>query len=190
MPVPAAVAPPPPPPPPPPVAREAIAVELRPRVVHISGTEAVLEFELELTNTQAVSAEGIRISLGLISANPAQDAWVGTFHAAPTVQPAADPFTLRPGQAWRTGGRLQLPMAQLHVVKVGGRPMFVPLLMIDLKWRGGLSLKRQGADFMIGTAGQGGKLGPIWLDRRQHSGLAANRYVAPPVKDAVEKRSA
>jgi len=75
--------------------------------------------------------------------------------------------------------RLAIPRSGVNVVQVSGRPMFVPIVLIDLRWRGGLSIRRFGADFMLGTAGQGDKLGPIWLDRPAPSGaLAAHRYHA------------
>jgi hypothetical protein len=55
--------------------------------------------------------------------------------------------------------------------------MFVAMLLVDLRWRSGLGIRRSGADFMIGMAGQGDRIGPIWLDRGQPMGtLGAVRY--------------
>jgi hypothetical protein len=195
-PVPAAAAPSPPPPPapvpaPPPPrpvpapGSEPFAVEIRPRALIISESEAAFEFELVVANPTAASAEGIRVSVAMISANPMQDAYAGAFHANPTAQPSSEPFDLLPGKAWGVAGRLQIAREQIHVVEVGGRAMFVPLVMVDLRWRGGLSIRRHGADFMIGVGGQGDKLGPIWLDRRLHQNLAANRYIPRPLAEVA-----
>jgi hypothetical protein len=94
------------------------------------------------------------------------------------VDPAGTPFDLAPGAGGRMPMRLALPRELIHVVEVAGRPMFVPLVMIELKWRAGISIRRFGADFMVGTAGQGGKVGLIWLDRNQQAReLAATRYL-------------
>jgi len=138
----------------------------------------VLDFEMGLVNASGVTAEGLKIALMMASASPAQDEHIAGFHAAPAVPLAGPPVDISSGEGGRVPGKLLLEARHIHVVRIGDRPMFVPIVMIDLRWRGGLSLRHHAADFMVGTAGQGGKLGPIWLDRgaQRQSGLAANRY--------------
>lgn len=184
----AAVAPPAPPPPPPPpapaptepvaaVAVEPFEITVSPVRIDVTETEAVIELELLIANLQDAPAENIRLALAIVSARPEQDVVSAGFHAQPS-EPVGAPFDLQPGAGGRIPVRLSLPRERIHVVEVAGRPMFVPMLMVELRWRGGLSLKRFGADFMLGTAGQGGKLGPIWLDRGQPQvRLAATRYI-------------
>jgi hypothetical protein len=176
------VAPPPSPAPVPPPLTDPIAIEIRPRDLVLNGEDAHLSVELILTNTGPVSADGLRITLALISASPDQDMQSARFHTSSNLQPVAEPFDLAAGQRWAITGRLTLPRATIHAVTVGTRTMFVPLVMVDLRWRGGLSLKRHGADFMVGTGGQGAKLGPIWLDRTRYEALAASRYFARVVE--------
>lgn len=150
---------------------------VRPLHLEMNAEEVLLEIELLIGNLQPGAAEAIRASLALISANPDQDRHVAGFHANPVADPAGRAFDLAAGAGGRMPARLRVRREHLHVVQVGGRPMFVPLVMVDLRWRAGLSVRRFGADFMIGTAGQGAKLGPIWLDRAQLSApLAATRY--------------
>jgi hypothetical protein len=175
---PSPVPPPAPPSPAVPAPHDPIGIELRPRLLHLTATDAVLEFELNLTNASAEQADGVRLSLAMVSASPQQDGHSAAFHRAPQLQPMVEPFDLPAGQEGGVAARIALARAQFHIVDVGGRAMFVPLVMVDLRWRSGLSIKRHGADFMVGTVGQGGKLGPIWLDRSRHGGLAASRYLA------------
>lgn len=162
-----------------PAPAEPIAIDFRPLSIEVSDKGAVLDFELGLQNLSGAQADGLKISLLLASANPEQDALIASFHASSGLPPAGPPVDLPTGEGGRIPGKLTIEADRIHVVHVGGRPMFVPILLVELRWRGGLSIRRQGAAFMLGTAGQGGKLGPIWLDRgaQRTSGLAASRYL-------------
>ena len=174
-----------PPAPPPAPTGEPFEIALNPLRLEVGEGEVVLELELLVGNLQAVAAEHVRVSLAMMSANPQQDAMAVGFHGAVPGNTAAPPFDLAPGKGGRMPVRLALPRENVHVVDLGGRPIFVPMVLVDLRWRGGLSIKRFGADFMVGTAGQGGKLGPIRLDRAVPAGpLAATRYVAREVAAA------
>ncbi|NML05612.1 hypothetical protein [Sphingomonas sp. G-3-2-10] len=157
---------------------EPIAVDFRPVRMELVREGAVLDFELILTAAQ--QAGGVRMIVAMMSASPDQDGQIAGFHAMPPVGMAQGPFELPAGQGGRISGQLTLPRERFHVVEVGGRPMFVPVVLVDLRWNGGLSIRQHGADFMIGAQGQGGKLGPVWLDRGGPvtGPLAASRYFA------------
>ncbi len=155
---------------------------LNPGRISFAGEEVLLDLELLLVNRSGEAADDVRVAFGATSARPDQDALSARFHSGPPGQPAGPPFDLAAGEGTRLPVRLAMPRAGLHVVTVAGRPMFVPLVLVDLRWRGGLSIRRFGGDFLLGTPGQGGKLGPIWLDRPAPAGpLAANRYAAKAV---------
>ena len=148
------------------------------RIVFLADAVA-FDLEVELINAQAQAAEGLRPALTLISASPDQDKWRAAFHAGPPAQNQAGPLDLVAGARVRLPARLTIRRDQLYVVEHGGRPMFVAMLLCDLRWRGGLSLHRFGADFLLGAAGQSARPGPIWLDRPAPPALAAIRYVPP-----------
>jgi hypothetical protein len=154
------------------------AIGIAAHALHFTDREVVLEFELLISNLRADPAESIRPAFAMMSANPDQDATIAGFHSASLTDGAA-PFDLAAGAGGRMPLRLAIDRSRLHVVEVGGRPMFVPIVLVDLRWRAGLSIRRFGADFMIGTAAQGAKLGPIWLDRGPPTTpLAATRYTS------------
>ncbi len=157
---------------------EPFEIRVRPTRIELGEREVLLDFELLVGNTQPVPAEGVRPSLGIISASPDQDRVLDGFHRGPPGEAAGEPFDLAPGGGARIPARLALPRDRVHVVQLGGRPMFVAMILVDLRWRSGLSIRRFGADFMIGAAGQGERIGPIWLDRGQSTAaLGATRYV-------------
>ncbi|MCW3835778.1 hypothetical protein ACFQ1E_05390 [Sphingomonas canadensis] len=161
-------------------------IEMRPSEILLADGRVDLKLELVLGNPSDVPAEGIRLTLAMASARPDQDLMLSAFHARPPVPPVADPFDLPARSATRVPGTLSIAGDTLHVVNVGARPMFVPIVMLDIRWRGGLSIRHFSADFMVGTAGQGDKLGPIWLDRgnSRQTGLAMTRYVPQGTRPA------
>ena len=157
---------------------EPFEIVLRPGRIEVTERDVMLDFELLIGNLQSSGAENIRLMMAMMSANPEQDRNIAGYHANPMVNSAGTPFDLAAGAGGRMPVRLALPREMVHVVEIHGRPMFVPMVMVEVKWRAGISIRRFGADFMIGTPGQAGKLGPIWLDRNQQaSQLTATRYL-------------
>jgi hypothetical protein len=175
--------PPPPPrpipaPPPPRPVSHPFEIGVRPLRIELGERDVALDFELLIGNLQSEPAEAVRLSLAMMSASPDQDRILAGFHRGPPGEVAGEPLDLAPGSGVRMPARLLLARDRIHVVEVRGRPMFVAMVLVDLRWRTGLSIRRYGADFMIGTAGQGDRIGPIWLDRGQPAGpLGATRYV-------------
>jgi hypothetical protein len=191
-PAPVIAAPPPEPVPPVPAAPvagpsggEPFELQCNPHRIAFGEREIHLEFELLVGNASGALAENIRIAFAAMSAHARQDDVIAGFHGGPPGTPGGEPFDLPAGGGGRLPVRLAIPRSGVNVVEVGGRPMFVPIVLIDLRWRGGLSIRRFGMDFILGTAGQGDKLGPIWLDRPAPSGpLASHRYFAREVAAA------
>lgn len=178
---------PPPPPPPvaptaasaPPPAAAAPTVELRPIELATQGPDALLRFELLLRNDGAVPLEGVRPVVVLGSAGPELANQIARFHAAAPTMSAAAQFDLPPGEARRLTGELILPGTAMHVTEVNDRAMIVPVVLVDLRWRGGLSIRADGVAFLIGTgSSETAKLGPIWVDRsgQRFTRLDARRF--------------
>ena len=166
---------------------EPVMVELRPIAIELTDGGAMLDFEIVVANGTPAQIEGLRVAYGLMSASQIQDELITSFHMT-QLAPVAEPFSLAAREGMRIPGRVGLAPDRINIVEVGGRPMFVPLLMIDLRWRAGLSVKHQSIDFMVGMGGQGDKLGPIWLDKgaQRHTRLNASRYFPKPVAAAAE----
>lgn len=172
----------------PPRPAEPVGFEFRPIELVLARDGIVLDYELVVGNLSDAGIEGLRVTAVLLSASPQQDELIESFHMAPTVPQIAPPFDLAARSGGRIPGKLALGHPSVHVVQVNARPMFVPLVLVDVRWRAGLSIRQHGAAFMVGTEGQGNKLGPIWLDRgpQRHANLAANRYFRKSAVQAAE----
>lgn len=154
-------------------------MEFQPIRAGILNGKPTVELQLTVRNPGPDSAGNIRVRPGLISASPDQDRVVEAFHAPVSTASAFEPFGLEPGEERALQMRLDMPPETVHIVTLTDRPMFVPIVLIDLSWRAGLSVKRMGADFMVGVASsQNDRLGPIWLDRgeRMHEDITARIY--------------
>jgi hypothetical protein len=160
-----------------PVTDDPFSIAIRPIKIQVGEREVVIDVELLISNSSDRAADAVRLAVVPISASPRQDAEIAAFHAASQLAPSTAPFDLPAGEGGRMPITLSLPRQAVHVVDLGGRPMFVPMVAVDIRWRAGLSIRRFAASFMLGMAGQGGKLGPVWLDRGQPRGpFAASRY--------------
>lgn len=169
-----AVAPVPPPPGP-------LVTEIRPLRAAIRDGVVSIDFELYIQNRGPESAENVRAVLGLFAANPDQDAQIAGFHAAARMAPGSEPFSIAPGGIHMLKGQVTQAGEQMRVVNVQGKPMFVPILPVALKWYAGLSIRTLRDSFMIGTVPAPGsdRLGPLWVERAAEGfgRLAAKRYV-------------
>jgi hypothetical protein len=157
---------------------------LRPLRATIANGRVTLDFELFVQNRGTESADNVRAVLALLGANSDQDVQIGQFHAAARLQAGSEPFSIAPGGVHMLNGQISVPDVQMPAVNVQGRPMFVPVVPVFLRWYAGLSIKTLRDAFMVGTvpAPGGDRLGPLWVERAA-SGfgpLAAKRY-APKV---------
>lgn len=173
---PAPVAPPAPPP------EGALVTELRPLRAAIRDGLVTLDFELFVQNRGAESADNIRAVLALMGANAQQDEHIAAFHASARMAAGSEPFSIAPGGVFMLNGQVSLPDGQMPAVNVQGKPMFVPIVPVTLRWYAGLSIKTLRDAFMVGTVPAPGsdRLGPLWVERAA-SGfgpLAAKRYAA------------
>ncbi len=168
------VAPVPPPPGP-------LVTEIRPLRAAIRDGMVSIDFELYIQNRGAETADNVRAVLALFAANPDQDAQIAGFHGAARMAPGSEPFSIAPGGIHMLKGQVSQAGDQMRVVNVQGKPMFVPILPVALKWYAGLSIRTLRDAFMIGTVPAPGsdRLGPLWVERAAEGfgRLAAKRYV-------------
>jgi hypothetical protein len=158
-----------------------LVAEMRPLRAAIRDGMVTLEFELFVHNRGPEPADNIRATLALLGANAEQDAQIASFHAAARLAAGAEPFSLPPGAIHTLNAQVSLPGEQMQVVTVQGKPMFVPIVPVTLRWHAGLSIRTLRDAFMVGTAPANGgdKLGPLWVERAGEGfgRLAAKRYV-------------
>lgn len=158
-----------------------LVTEIRPVRAAISDGMVTLDLELFIQNRGAEPADNVRAVLGLLGANAEQDAQIANFHGAARIAAGSEPFSVAPGTVQVVNAQVTLPGDQMKVVTVQGKPMFVPIVPISLKWYAGLSIRTLRDSFMVGTAPAAGsdRLGPLWVERAGEGfgRLAAKRYV-------------
>ena len=145
--------------------RARLSVALRPTRAGLNLISATAECEVTIVNLGKLVAEDVRASLRLMSARDGQEAELAAFYADTGGRPATPTFSLAPGEERRFRAVTALPHDAIHSIDAGGRPMFVPLVGLSVRYRDGEGLRRVGQAFMLGVD-QGGsaKLAPFWLD--------------------------
>ncbi len=158
-----------------------LVTEIRPLRAAIRDGMVSIDFELYIQNRGPESADNVRAVLALFAANPDQDAQIAGFHGAARMAPGSEPFSIAPGGIHMLKGQVNQSGDQMRVVNVQGKPMFVPILPVALKWYAGLSIRTLRDSFMVGTVPAPGsdRLGPLWVERAADGfgRLAAKRYV-------------
>ena len=158
-----------------------LVTEIRPLRAAIRDGMVSIDFELYIQNRGPESADNVRAVLALFAANPDQDAQIAGFHGAARMAPGSEPFSIAPGGIHMLKGQVNQSGDQMRVVNVQGKPIFVPILPVALKWYAGLSIRTLRDSFMVGTVPAPGsdRLGPLWVERAADGfgRLAAKRYV-------------
>ena len=173
------ITPPPPVPSAPADPRARIDIALRPLRAGLNMLSAVVEAEVIVTNSGDAPAAQVRIGTTLLSAHAGQDAELAaTFAAPPAGRPATPPFALAVDEERRVRVVAALSREAVRSMQAGGRPMFVPLLAIDVRYAadGDGTPGRTGQAFVVGVERvDSAKLAPFWLDAplRMHDHVAA-----------------
>jgi len=158
-----------------------LLTEIRPVRAAIQDGMVTLDLELFIQNRGTEPADNIRVALALLGANAEQDAQIAGFHGAARLGGGSEPFSIAPGTTHMAKTQVSLPGDQMQVVTVQGKPMFVPIVPVSLKWYAGLSIRTLRDAFMVGTAPAPGsdRLGPLWVERAGDGfgRLAAKRYI-------------
>ncbi len=144
----------------------ALVLDFRPQRLWTIGPDAHLAFELVVSNRGATAIDAVRPVIALASAGPATTDDIARFSARSQTLPSAEPFTLAAGDTRSLVGELTLAGDAMYVTSAADRELIVPLALVALHWRAGLSVARATEAFVIGTGDAGTpKLGPIWVDR-------------------------
>jgi len=158
-------------------ARPRLEIAFTPRRAGTSTTNVMVDYDIVVRNVGEIAAEGVRMRIDLVSAGNEHDAELQARFEVPIENPMIAPFTLAAGRSRPLRSFVQLPKDAVNVVAVKGRPMFVPIVAVDLRyrWPGGEGQTAQ--SFVIGIASkQSERMRPFWLD------------VEPRMYDAVTAR--
>lgn len=132
----------------------------------LRGDDAAVEFAIAMRNKGETTAHDVSLQVRLTTAGPDQGAELAALHKLPIDQPILAPFALAPGADAEFAATAILPVSQIHRLALGGRPMFVPIIVMAARyrWEGG-GVAELGVDYLLGIERPGHvRLEPIWLD--------------------------
>ncbi|HEU4960835.1 MAG TPA: hypothetical protein VFT56_10540 [Sphingomonas sp.] len=162
----------PPPPPPPPsrrvpgsTARPRLEIAFTPRRAGANLTSAAVDYELVVRNAGDAPAGDVRVRVELVTAGEQHDAALQALFADAAERPSAPPFGLAPGEERRLRALAMLPRDAISVVSVKGRPMFVPIVGVDTRYRWPDGEGQSAESFVVGIVPNAGeRMRPFWLD--------------------------
>lgn len=165
--------------------RARLSITQRPIRAGLNMLSATTESEILVANTGGAPAEGVRVDVRLLAAHPGLEADLAELRAAPIGRPAVPPFTLAPGEERRFTAVAALPRDAIRPLAAGGRPMFVPIVSVNLLYQTAGQPAQTAQAFAVGIERvDSPKLAPLWLDApaRMHDHVAAR-----PQGAAVER---
>ena len=127
---------------------------------------ATAEVEVLLRNDGDATATDIAVDVRLLNAQSEQDSQLGAMFAAAMGKSAVPPFEIAPGEEQAIRAVATLPRDAIVPLTAANRPMFVPVISVDVRYdRGDGSRAQTAAAFVIGIVRDGSdKLAPFWLD--------------------------
>ncbi|MEH3048243.1 hypothetical protein [Sphingomonas adhaesiva] len=142
-----------------------LAFELRPRRAGVNLLTATLDAQLVVRNEGDAAANDVRAEVRLLSAREGQEGELAGIFADAGGRPVAAPFALAPGEERGLDVLVTLPRDAINVLTAGGRPMFVPVAAVNVRYASGEVRGQTAEAFAVGVERDGAaKLMPFWLD--------------------------
>lgn len=169
-----------PPPAPSPVERASVEIGMTARRAGTNVTSGAVDYVVTLRNTGSRDAEDVRIDLRALSVGDGSDGQIDAILHLPIDRPVVMPFALAAGQSVHLDGMALIPRQALRALDPAGRGYFVPLLMVNARYRWGEGrLGHSAASFVAGRVQRSGeKLAPFALEGppRMHDQVEVLRY--------------
>ena len=146
--------------------RPRITYTLHPRRAGLNLVSATADVELTVRNEGDGDATEVAVMIRLLAGRAGQEEELGALFAGDATRPALPPFALAPGEQKLCRTTVVLPRAEIAPIPVGDRPMFVPVIVADVRYgRPDGGRGQTAAAYVIGAPRAGSdKLSPFWLD--------------------------
>lgn len=147
-------------------------LELAPARLILTEEGIAIECQAALYNNGAAPARDVRIDARIVNAGATQDQDLEAYFAYPEARNAAA-SVIEPLNSATLPLTVRLPLDQLRMFQAADRQFFIPLVAINVSYRGG----QTSAAWLIGRDNNSEKLAPFRVDlgARQFRGLAARR---------------
>lgn len=146
--------------------RPRIEMEIVPKRAGLNLLSATAEIEIILRNVGDAPATELAVDVRLLNTSAAQDAQLGALFAAAMGKPVVPPFAIDAGSERSIRAVATIPRNAIEPLIAAERPMFVPMVAVDVRYdRGDDSRGQTAAAYAIGIRRDNtDKLGPFWLD--------------------------
>ncbi len=165
--------------------RARVTMTLHPRRAGLNLLSATVEAELLLRNEGVAPAAAIRVGALLMGAAAGPPGDVGPLFAQPVGRPVTPPFALPPGEERRLRLVVARSRAEIEPLEAGGRPMFVPVVAVNVLYDAGGMQGQTAQAFAVGVERvDSAKLAPLWLDQpaRMFDAIGSRAYAAGVVR--------
>lgn len=160
------------------VLKPELNVHFSPDRVVLTDSEALLQFDIILTNSGSAPARDVLVEAKLVAAHPGQDEEIAAFFQYPEAK--GDRMArIPPFGKVALKSAVRLPVGQLHAFEVDGRKLFVPMVAFNILFRSNSGEGQASASFLVGRGTERDeKLAPFRLDLgpRIFRGLSARPH--------------
>ncbi|WP_028969521.1 hypothetical protein [Sphingomonas sp. URHD0057] len=129
----------------------------------VEDDRVTLEFELSLQNSGSAPARAVLVEATLMNAGPYQDQEISNFYGTP-VGEGERITTIPPLKTVVVKTKVVAPRANVQLVEIGGRRVFVPLIAFNALYSWSSGEGQTSASYLLGRDGKGDKMGPFRLD--------------------------
>lgn len=153
-------------------------VQFMPDRMVITPTEAVLQFDVVITNAGSAPARDVLVEAKMFTAHAAQDQEIASFFHLPAASGDRIP-AIAPLGKLSLKSVVRIPLDDLRSFEAAGRKLFVPLVGFNILFRAGSGEGQASASFLVGRGGEEDeKLAPFRLDLgpRVFRGLSARPH--------------
>ncbi|WP_188236581.1 hypothetical protein [Sphingopyxis sp. LK2115] len=150
--------------------RAIVAMALEIRTIRFAADHVAVGFALNLVNQGSADATGLMVRIALNQGSAMTEPVLGRFFDGAGGSVLRDDMMLAPGAGELLSTEVMLPRAAIEPLMIGGKPMLVPVMAIDVTyhWEGeGDAFGQNAGSFVLGREQGAGsdKLAPLALDR-------------------------
>ena len=131
----------------------------------VTDDSVTIEFELELFNSGSAPARDVHVAAVVINAGPSQEQDLASFYAQ-AAGPGERIEAIQPLKRVAFTSQIVAPRAQVQVLEMAGRQVFVPLIAFNALYRRGANANegQTSLAYLVGRDSKSDKLAPFRLD--------------------------
>jgi hypothetical protein len=148
--------------------RPALVFEFKPERMVATDAQASVHFALLVRNSGQGPARNVRIEARMFNASPQQAQEIAAFLATPAkTDEESSSILIQPQQSIGARTQVVMPKESVREIRVGGRPLFIPTVVVRAVYQWGRSRSGQAhGTYLVGVENQTSpeKMGPFRLD--------------------------